>query len=183
MNPDDHKESQPDVAGAWAYWSGAHSRHRLRYHLVFVPKYRKRVLQGAVAVRLKELLIQACEVNRWKIHELSIQADHVHLLIQCHPKDSVARVMQIIKGGSSYVLRKEFPDLQEFLWGDNFRNSFGAITSGPTVTLPTQSAKSKPMLFDDISENKRNHPFRQNALYPGEAPAFRPESFTRRAFA
>lgn len=120
MSPDDHKEDKPGVAGAQAYWSGAHSKHRLRYHLVFVPKYRKRVLQGAVALRLKELIEQACEVNRWKVHELSIQSDHVHLLIQCHPKDSVAKVMQMIKGGSSHVLRKEFPKLQEFLWGDNF---------------------------------------------------------------
>jgi putative transposase len=120
VDPANHKDDKPDAAGASAYWSGAHSKHRLRYHLTFVPKYRKRVLQGAIAVRLKELLTQACEVNRWKIHELSIQPDHVHLLIQCPPKDSVAKIMQIIKGGSSYVLRQEFPDLQEFLWGDSF---------------------------------------------------------------
>jgi len=47
------------------YWSGAHTKHRLRFHLVFIPKYRKRVLEGKVAARLEQLLRQACEVNRW----------------------------------------------------------------------------------------------------------------------
>ena len=49
------------------YWSSAHTKHRIRYHLVFIPKYRKRVLQGKVAARLEELLRQACEVNRWNL--------------------------------------------------------------------------------------------------------------------
>ncbi len=65
-------------------WSGAHTKHRLRYHLVFIPKYRKRVLEGKVAARLEALLRQACEVNRWSLEELAIQPDHVHLLVQIH---------------------------------------------------------------------------------------------------
>jgi putative transposase len=88
--------------------------------LVWVPKYRKRVLVGEVAVRLKLLFYEAARVNRWHIHELSIQRDHVHMLIQIGSDISVARVVQLLKGGSSYRLRKEFPELEEFLWGDSF---------------------------------------------------------------
>ena len=102
------------------YWSGAHTRHRLRYHLVWIPKYRKRVLTGAVAVRLDILLRQACEVNDWETHELSIQPDHVHLLLQIPPRQSVSNAVQLLKGGTSRVLRAEFPELDEFLWGDQF---------------------------------------------------------------
>ena len=102
------------------YISGAHTKHRLRYHIVLIPKYRKRVLKGKVVVRLKRLLREASEVNRWVIEELSIQEDHVHLMIQANPKDSVADVVQVLKGGTSRILRKEFPDLEEFLWGDSF---------------------------------------------------------------
>ncbi len=102
------------------YISGAHTKHRLRYHIVWIPKYRKRVLKGKVVVRLKRLLREASEVNRWVIEELSIQEDYVHLMIQANPKDSVADVVQVLKGGTSRVLRKEFPDLEEFLWGDSF---------------------------------------------------------------
>lgn len=69
---------------------------------------------------MKRLLYQAAEVNGWEIEELSIQVDHVHLLAQIGPDRSVAQVMQILKGGTSRILRKEFPELEEFLWGDSF---------------------------------------------------------------
>ena len=102
------------------YWSGAHTKHRLRYHLVFIPKYRKRVLEGKVAARLEKLLRQACEVNGWGLEEIAIQPDHVHLLVQIQPRYSVSSVMKKLKGGSSHVLRAEFPELAEFLWGNSF---------------------------------------------------------------
>jgi putative transposase len=52
--------------------------------------------------------------------ELSIQEDHVHIILQTNPTDSVAEVAQRLKGGTSRVIRKEFPELEEFLWGDSF---------------------------------------------------------------
>jgi putative transposase len=87
---------------------------------VWIPKYRKRVLIGRVASRLKRLFYEAASVNRWAIHELSVQRDHVHILIQMGPDMSVARAVQLLKGGTSFKLRKEFPELEEFLWGDSF---------------------------------------------------------------
>jgi len=102
------------------YWSGAHTKHRLQYHLVWIPKYRKRVLLGKVAVRLQDLFREAANVNRWVIHELNIQRDHVHMLIQVEPSVSVAKVVQVLKGGSSIKIREEYPELEEFLWGDSF---------------------------------------------------------------
>ncbi len=102
------------------YWEGAHTRHRLLYHLVWIPKYRKRILIGKVAVRLRGLLYEAADVNRWWIHEVNIQRDHVHAMIQLPPNVSVSEAMQMLKGGSSRTLRREFPELEEFLWGDSF---------------------------------------------------------------
>ena len=58
-------------------------------------------------------------MNRWWIRELSIQEDHVHMIIQIKPSDSIAGVVQILKGGTSRVIRKEYPELEEFLWGDS----------------------------------------------------------------
>jgi putative transposase len=52
--------------------------------------------------------------------ELSIQEDHVHIILQTNPTDSVAEIAQRLKGGTSRVIRKEFPELEEFLWGDSF---------------------------------------------------------------
>ena len=102
------------------YQTGSHTRHRLQYHLVWIPKYRRRVLRGKMAIRLKQLLNEGCRINRWWISELSIQEDHVHLIIQTNPRDSVAEVVQRLKGGTSRVIRKEYPELEEFLWGDSF---------------------------------------------------------------
>jgi putative transposase len=101
-------------------WKGSHTKHRLQIHLVWVPKYRERVLRGKIAIRLRQLLYQACKMNRWWIGEMSIQEDHIHVMIQIKPSESVAHVVQMLKGGTSKVIRSEFPELEEFLWGDSF---------------------------------------------------------------
>lgn len=105
---------------SYKYWSGGHTKHRLFYHLVFVPRYRKRVLRGKIATRLYSLFIEAAKVNWWWIEEVKIMPDHVHMLIQLHPNETVSSTVQKLKGGSSKILRKEFPEIQEFIWGDKF---------------------------------------------------------------
>ena len=102
------------------YWNGAHTKHRHMYHIVWIPKYRKRVLRGKIAERIEELLRQCAEVNRWELHELNVQPDHIHMLIQLTPSISVSKAVQYFKGGSSKVIREEFPELEEHLWGDSF---------------------------------------------------------------
>ena len=116
------------------YSVGAHTTHRLKYHLVWVPKYRKRVLRGPLARRLYELIRQCADMNQWTVEELNVQVDHVHLLIQSPPKEAVTHAMQLLKGGTSKVIRKEFPELEEFLWGDSlwadgyFAESVGQVS-------------------------------------------------------
>ena len=97
------------------------------YHIVWIPKYRKRILSGEIANRIRELLEECSEVNRWRIEELNVQKDHVHLLIQLRPDMSVSKVVQLLKGSSSHAIRKEFPALKEFylgtsksFWNDGF---------------------------------------------------------------
>ena len=105
---------------ALKYWTGSHTKHRLLLHLVLLPKYRKRVLQGKIAKSILHLFYEAAKVNGWWIEEIKILKDHVHLLIQIKPRESVAQVVNILKGGSSKLLRKEYPEIKEFLWGDSF---------------------------------------------------------------
>ena len=90
------------------------------YHIVWIPKYRKRVLVGRLADRLKELLYECAEINKWQIHELNIQEDHVHMIVQLRTNISLAMAVQLMKGGTSKIIREEFPELKEFLWGKNF---------------------------------------------------------------
>ncbi|MCL5977003.1 MAG: IS200/IS605 family transposase [Nitrospirae bacterium] len=102
------------------YLTGAHTKHRLQVHLVWIPKYRRRVIRGKIAIRLRQLLHEACRMNRWHISEMSIQTDHIHMIVQVNPSDSISGVVQMMKGGTSRAIRKEFPELEEFLWGDSF---------------------------------------------------------------
>ena len=102
------------------YWIGGHTKFRLMYHIVWIPKYRKRVLAGRIAERIRELIYQCAEMQKWKIEELNIQSDHIHVLVQLRQNISVSRAVQLFKGGSSKVIRKEFPELEEFLWGPSF---------------------------------------------------------------
>ncbi len=102
------------------YWTGAHTKHRLMIHLVWIPKYRKRILKGALAKRIFELLEVCAEANGWRIEEMNIQPDHVHLIIQFVPDVSISKLVQKLKGKSSKIIRQEFPELEEVYWGDSF---------------------------------------------------------------
>lgn len=102
------------------YWHGAHTTHRNMYHLVWLPKYRKKILQGAVKERLEELFRTCAEVNSWEIQELNIQPDHVHMVVQIPPSIAVCKVVQFFKGASSKVIREEIPEVKKFLWGKDF---------------------------------------------------------------
>lgn len=132
------------------YWSGAHTKHRLMYHLVWVPKYRKRALDSKIAIRLQNLFYEAAKVNQWWIEELKILPDHVHLLLQVQPTESVSSVVQALKGGTSRVIRKEFPDLEEFLWGDSlwadgyFAETIGAQDYATVKNYIRENTESMP---------------------------------------
>lgn len=102
------------------FWKGAHSYHRCLHHLVFIPKYRRRVLKGKLPKRIRELLFECAQINKWFVHELEVMPDHVHMLLQLPPNISVSKAVMLIKGGTSKMLRKEFPEIKEFLWGDSF---------------------------------------------------------------
>ena len=112
-------------------WKSSHSIHRLNYHIVFIPKYRRKILYGKLNQRIQELLYEAAKANKWFIHELSINKDHVHLMIQLPPNITVSKAVMYLKGGTSRIIRQEFPELKEFLWGDSlWQDGYFAETTG-----------------------------------------------------
>jgi len=102
------------------YWTGAHTKHRLMYHIVIKPKYRKRVLRGKISKDIQRLFYEGSEVNGWWIEEMKVLMDHMHFMIQIKPHECISKVVGHLKGGSSRYLRKEYPEIEEFLWGDSF---------------------------------------------------------------
>ena len=81
------------------------------YHLIWCPKYRRRVLRGDIEVRLKELLLQKAEQIKIRIEKMEVMPDHIHLFIKCSPVDSPHYIVQQLKGFSSRMLRLEFKEL------------------------------------------------------------------------
>ena len=113
------------------YWTGAHTKHRLMIHIVWIPKYRHRVLKGPLANRIEELIRECADINRWNIEELNIQQDHVHMVLQFRPDISISKMVQLFKGKRAKIVRKEFPSLKEFYWGNSFwGDGFFAETVG-----------------------------------------------------
>ena len=102
------------------YWHGAHTTHRNMYHLVWLPKYRKKILEGKIKDRLEELFRECADVNGWEIQALNIQIDHVHMVVQIPPSIAVSRVVNLFKGASSNLIRAEIPEVKKYLWGKDF---------------------------------------------------------------
>ena len=102
------------------YWQGSHTRHRNMYHIVWIPKYRKKILSGRVKEKVENLLREISEINNWEIQELNVQIEHVHLMIQLPPNISVSEAVNFLKGRTSKVVREELPEVKKVLWGDSF---------------------------------------------------------------
>lgn len=83
------------------YRTGPHSRFDLKYHFVWITKYRKSVLVGEVGIRLRELVREVCRTYEIEILQGSISRDHVHVLLSCPPNLSPSQIMQYIKGKTS----------------------------------------------------------------------------------
>lgn len=86
----------------------SHSFYDIKYHIVWTPKYRGKVLGDKKVIReLTRIIHTITKWKHWDIIELNIQIDHVHMVLLGNPKDSVAYIMQIIKGKSSAWIKKQ----------------------------------------------------------------------------
>jgi putative transposase len=114
------------------YQRDEHRIHLVVFHLIWTPKRRKRVLIGKVAVRCKEIIEGKCEEKGWKIIELVIEPDHIHLFLRVFPTDAASEVVRQIKGITSHHLRKEFLELLKLpsLWTRSyFVSTAGNVSS------------------------------------------------------
>ena len=113
---------------------GSHTIYDNQYHIVWVTKYRYKVLKGPIAYRLREILRQICEKNNIVIIKGNIRNDHVHMLISSSPTIAPAKIVQYMKGRSSKLLQDEFPELKKRYWGQHlwavgyFCRTVGTVT-------------------------------------------------------
>ena len=98
-----------------------HVVYKCDYHIVFVPKYRFRILTGEIKQFVEESIRLLCEWKQVEIEEMNVQKDHVHLLVSIPPKVSVSNFMGIIKGKTAIKLFKSFPKMRKKpYWGNHF---------------------------------------------------------------
>ena len=114
------------------YKTNAGAVFSLKYHLVWCPKYRRKVLVEAVEARLKELIVETAEEYGMTVHTMEVIPDHVHLFVEADPTLSVAEIVNRFKGRSSRVLRQEFAALRSrlpTLWSRSYyAGSVGAVS-------------------------------------------------------
>jgi putative transposase len=113
------------------YRTTPHSKYDLKVHVVFTPKYRKRVLIGIIGLKVRDLIRQICTELDVEIISGKVAPDHVHLFVSYPPYLSVSDLVQKIKGKSSYKVLASFPDLRKVFWGRHFwSRGYLAVSSG-----------------------------------------------------
>ena len=115
------------------YTLGAHTKTDLKVHLIWIPKYRKRVLTGAVAVavRVRDVLRQIAIEHEIDIITGKVASDHIHMFVAYRPTQNISKIMQWLKGISSRILLSEFPHLRKQFWGRHlWARGYLAVSSG-----------------------------------------------------
>jgi putative transposase len=93
-----------------SYYTGSHTKFYHRYHVVWVTKYRYKVLKGDMRVRIREIIRQTCSELGVQIVKGVLSCDHVHMFLSIPPHVAVSTVMQRIKGRTSRKVQMEFPE-------------------------------------------------------------------------
>jgi len=113
------------------YRTGSHTKYKLEYHFVWVTKYRYQMLQGELAIRLRELVRQTCGMFEIEINRGVVSKDHVPILVSAPPTLSPSEIMRRIKGRSSAKLFQEFPHIKKRYWGRHFwARGYFCVTAG-----------------------------------------------------
>ena len=112
-----------------------HAVYDLKYHLVWVPKYRKKIFTKEIEEVALEIFKEIAEQYEFEIDEMEVAIDHVHIFLIAPPRYSPARVVQILKSISAREIFKKFPRLRKQLWaGELWNDGYFARTVGDKVT-------------------------------------------------
>ena len=124
-----------------------HSNHNIvyscKYHIVFCPKYRRKVLVNGVDVRLKELIRSIADENKFEVIVMEIMPDHVHLLLEVDPQFGIHKAVKTIRGKTSRILRQEFHWLTTklpTLWTNSY---FCSTVGGAPLEIVKQYIESQ----------------------------------------
>ena len=131
------------------YKKTSHTVYDLKVHLIWITKYRYRVLTKDVGIRTRDLVRQVCDKNNIEIIKGNVSKDHVHLYISYPPKLSVSDIVKWLKGRTSRKIQEEFPQLGKRYWGKHFwAIGYAAFSSGHVTDE----------MIKEYLENHEKHP-------------------------
>ena len=134
----------------------SHTVSRLTAHIVWITKYRYKILKGPIKPRIRELIIQICDAEDVKIIGGVVSENHIHLQIEYPPKLSISDFMKKVKGRTSRIIQKEYDYLSKRYYGKHFWGigygvwSSGNITDDIITQYLTHHNKEKGNLVEDI---------------------------------
>lgn len=113
------------------YRKTSHTTYDCKYHIVWITKYRKKVLVGLVAERVRELIRGICKEHDVEILKGHVSHDHVHMFVSVPPHMAISKLVQYMKGKSSYKLLQEAKNLSKQFWGRHlWGRGYFVATSG-----------------------------------------------------
>ena len=113
------------------YRKTRHTTYDCKYHIVWITKYRKRVLEGLLAERVRDLLRQICKENNVEIIKGHVSKDHIHLFVSVPPHLAISKLVQYLKGKSSYKIMQENKQVSRMFWGRHlWGRGYFVATSG-----------------------------------------------------
>lgn len=138
------------------YRKSAHATYDIKYHLVWITKYRKPVITGKIAERTRDLVRMVCQNNEVEILAGHVGKDHIHLLVSAPPHVSVSKLVQYIKGYTSRKLQMEYKNLNKEFWGKHLwgRGYFAASSGNVTDEVIAEYIRTQ-----DIDENMKSDNF------------------------
>lgn len=114
-----------------SYRRGSHTVFHHRYHIVWTPKYRYKVLNGAIRLRVRDITRQICDQLGVTIIKGVLSRDHVHIFVDIPPNIAVSEFVRRVKGCTSRKIQQEFPELRKRYWGRRFwARGYFCTTSG-----------------------------------------------------
>ena len=143
------------------YRKSSHCAYDIKYHIVWITKYRKPVITGHIAERARELIRQTCTQNDVEILTGHVSKDHIHLLVSVPPHLSASKLVQYLKGYSSRKLQMEYKDLNKQFWGRHLwaRGYFVASSGNVTDEVIAEYIKNQ-----DLMENMKPDNFNISEL-------------------
>jgi putative transposase len=139
------------------YKSNNNIVYSFKYHIVWCPKYRKRVLVGNIEKRLKQIIKNLCKELDCELIEIECDGDHIHLLVEIDPQFGVNKFVKLAKGRSSNILRQEFETLKTSmpsLWTNSY---FVSTVGGSPLSAIKKYIENQKTRYEVIKENGWNN--------------------------